>query len=99
MGEVCQYLVKDELEAPIRGRVMVPTFIQNVRFRKFVEPGDQCTLEAKVISGDATQHDSDVLVRAVISANDTRVMQADMGFRTMFGSALAGKPKSTSKAS
>jgi 3-hydroxymyristoyl/3-hydroxydecanoyl-(acyl carrier protein) dehydratase len=88
MGEVCQYLVKEQLEAPIRGRALIPTFIQNVRFRKFVEPGDQCVLEAKVLSGDASKHDSDILVKAVIYANDTRVMQAEMGFRTMFGSAL-----------
>lgn len=94
MGEVCQYLCKDSLNAPIRGKVMVPTYIQNVRFRKFVEPGDQCILEAKVAKGDPTQHGSDVLVKAVISANGTRVMQAEMGFRTMFASAF--KPDSRS---
>jgi hypothetical protein len=43
-------------------------------------------MEAKVISGDCSLPDSDVVVRAVISANDTRVMQAEMGFRTMFAS-------------
>jgi 3-hydroxymyristoyl/3-hydroxydecanoyl-(acyl carrier protein) dehydratase len=91
MGEVCQYLVKEQLEAAIRGRALIPTFIQNVRFRKFVEPGDQCVLEAKVISGDASQHNNDIMVRAVIYANDTRVMQAEMGFRTMFGSAIAAE--------
>lgn len=89
MGEVCQYLVKDSLLAPIRGKAMVPTFIQNVRFRKFVEPGDQCILEAKLIKGDASKHGSDVLVKAIISANGNRVMQAEMGFRTMFASAYA----------
>ncbi len=87
MGEVCQYLVKESKDAPLRDKALVPTFIQNVRFRKFVEPGDQCVLEAKVISGDCTQDGQDVLVRAVITANDTRVMQAEMGFRTMFASA------------
>jgi 3-hydroxymyristoyl/3-hydroxydecanoyl-(acyl carrier protein) dehydratase len=95
MGEICQYLCKDSTSAPIRGKVLVPTFIQNVRFRKFVEPGDQCILEAKIIKGDVSQHGSDVLVRAVISANDNRVMQAEMGFRTMFASAYAsGSDKS-----
>ena len=88
MGEVCQYLVKEQLEAPIRGRALIPTFIQNVRFRKFVEPGDQCVLDAKIISGDATQHDAHILVKAIIYANDTRVMQAEMGFKTMFSSAI-----------
>lgn len=84
MGEVCQFLVKDHRDAPIRDKAMVPTFIQNVRFRKFVEPGDQCVLEAKVVSGDCSRPDQDIVVRAVILANDTRVMQAEMGFRTMF---------------
>lgn len=91
MGEVSQYLVKDNLDAPIRGRALVPTFIQNVRFRKFVEPGDQCTLEAKVISGDCRKNGEDVLVRTIISANGTKVMQAEMGFKVMLA---AAKPTS-----
>lgn len=97
MGEVCQYLVREQRDMPLRERVMVPTFIQNVRFRKFVEPGDQCILEAKVAAGDASQHGADVLVKATISANDTRVMQAEMGFKTMFASSLLAP--SPSKAS
>jgi 3-hydroxymyristoyl/3-hydroxydecanoyl-(acyl carrier protein) dehydratase len=84
MGETCQYLVKEQLEAPVRGKVLIPVFNQNVRFRKFVEPGDQCTLEAVLIGGDATRHDQEILVRATIFANGTRVMQADLGFRTLF---------------
>jgi 3-hydroxymyristoyl/3-hydroxydecanoyl-(acyl carrier protein) dehydratase len=84
MGEVCQYLVKEQMEAPLRSRALVPTYIQNVRFRKFVEPGDQCVLEAKIMSGDPKRDNSDILVKAVIMANDNRVMQAEMGFRTMF---------------
>jgi 3-hydroxymyristoyl/3-hydroxydecanoyl-(acyl carrier protein) dehydratase len=90
MAEVCQYLVKGELEAPLRQRALVPTFIQNVRFRKFVEPGDQCTLEAKITSGDVRKDGSDVMVRAAIFANDTRVMQAEMGMRTMFAAGVDG---------
>lgn len=99
MGEVCQYLVKDHLEAPIRGRALVPTFIQNVRFRKFVEPGDQCVLEAKVLRGNAALDGEHLLVRAVITANDNRVMQAEMGFRTMFAKSNAEPIKSVDKAS
>jgi 3-hydroxymyristoyl/3-hydroxydecanoyl-(acyl carrier protein) dehydratase len=90
MGEVCQYLVKPDLNTPVRERALIPTFIQNVRFRKFVVPGDQCVLEAKVVSGDASKPDQDLVVRAVVTANDTRVMQAEMGFKTMFASALVG---------
>ncbi len=103
MGEVCQYLVKEDLDAPVRSRVLVPTFNENVRFRKFVEPGDQCTMEATVISGDASKHDTDIVVRAVISANDTRVMQADLGFHSLFGTGLLTQStpsaKTTTKAS
>lgn len=87
MGETCQYLVKETIEAPIRGKVVLPTYNRNVRFRKFVEPGDQIVLEATVISGDATQHDNEIVVKAIISANGNRVMQAELGFRTMFASA------------
>ena len=99
MGEVCQYLVKDKLESPVRGRVMLPTFNRNVRFRKFVEPGDQIVLEATIASGDATQHDADIVVKAMISANGTRVMQAELGFRTMFASAFKYSSCSTSTSS
>jgi 3-hydroxymyristoyl/3-hydroxydecanoyl-(acyl carrier protein) dehydratase len=94
MGEICQYLVKDRLDMAPRHRAMVPKFVQNVRFRKFVEPGDQCVLEAKVVSGDPRVHGNDVLVRATMFANGTRVMQADMGLRTMFAAAAAiGSPR------
>lgn len=93
MGEVCQYLVKEQIDAPLRSRALVPTFIQNVRFRKFVEPGDQCVLAATVISGDPRCDQSDILVKAVIIANDTRVMQAEMGFRTMFACASKGQSR------
>lgn len=85
MGEVCQYVVKDDIYMPIRARALVPTAISNVRFRKFVEPGDQCTLKAVVKSGDCSKDNQDVVIAATIFANDNRVMQADMGFRTMFG--------------
>ena len=85
MGEVCQYLVRETIEAPVRARALLPTHIQNVRFRKFVEPGDQCILKAEVKSGSCREDNQDVLVTATIFANDKRVMQAEMGFRTMFG--------------
>lgn len=85
MGEVCQYLVKDAIEAPIRARAVLPTFNRSVRFRKFVEPGDQIVLEAVVVAGDASLPDSDIVVKATIHANGNRVMQAELGFRTMFG--------------
>lgn len=84
MGEVCQYLVKDDIHMAVRQRAVIPSFIRNVRFRKFVEPGDQCVLEADLVSGDATKSDEDIVVKAKIMANGKRVMQAEMGFRTMY---------------
>lgn len=85
MGEVCQFLIKEHLNMPLRARALIPTHIQNVRFRKFVEPGDQCVLTADIVEGDARGDAQQILVRATITANDKRVMQAEMGFVTMFG--------------
>jgi 3-hydroxymyristoyl/3-hydroxydecanoyl-(acyl carrier protein) dehydratase len=87
MGEVCQYLIKDDLQMPLRARALVPTYIRDVRFRKFVEPGDQCILTAEIVDGNATCDSEDILIKAQIVANDKRVMQAEMGFRTMYGRA------------
>ena len=85
MGEVCQYLVKNDIYQPQREKALVPTFIKDVRFRKFVEPGDQCILTAEVIEGSFEKDGDDVVIRASIMANDKRVMQAKMGFRLMSG--------------
>jgi 3-hydroxymyristoyl/3-hydroxydecanoyl-(acyl carrier protein) dehydratase len=89
VGETCQYLVKEELESPVRGRALIPTWVRNVRLRKFVEPGDQFIVKAEVKSGDARKHNSDVVVQAVATANGNRVLQAEMGFRTMFATDIA----------
>jgi 3-hydroxymyristoyl/3-hydroxydecanoyl-(acyl carrier protein) dehydratase len=86
MGEVCQYLIKDELDIPLRSRALIPLYIQNVRFRKFVEPGDQCVLQAEIKAGDARQNNQEIIVVASIFANGKRVMTAEMGFMTMYGS-------------
>lgn len=85
MGEVCQYLIKERVDVPVRSRALIPTFIQNVRFRKFVEPGDQCIMSAQVKKGDCSKDGEDILVKATMMANDNRVMQAEMGFRVMIG--------------
>jgi 3-hydroxymyristoyl/3-hydroxydecanoyl-(acyl carrier protein) dehydratase len=89
VGETCQYLVKDDLDAPVRGRALIPTWVRNVRLRKFVEPGDQFVVKAEVRSGDTRKHNSDVVVHAVATANGNRVLQAEMGFRTMFATDIA----------
>lgn len=86
MGEVCQSLIQENIEKPDRTKVLVPTFVRNARFRKFVEPGDQCVLTAEIKEGHGDVDDSDIVVSAVMMANNKRVMQAEMGFRTMFGS-------------
>lgn len=85
MGEVCQFLIKESLDSHQRTHLLIPTFIRNVRFRKFVEPGDQCILYAEVVDGTANLDNQDIVVKAHVIANDRRVMQAEMGFRTMFG--------------
>ena len=85
MGEICQYLIKDDVMQPIRERALIPTFIKDVRFRKFVEPGDQCILKAEVIEGQCQNDGDDIVIQACIMANNKRVMQAKMGFRLMCG--------------
>jgi len=85
LGETCQYLIKESLNLPLRARALIPTYVENVRFRKFVEPGDQCILTAKVVNGDCSKDGADIVVAAAIHANDKRVMQATFGFRVMIG--------------
>jgi 3-hydroxyacyl-[acyl-carrier-protein] dehydratase len=89
VGETCQYLVKDEIDAPVRGRALIPTWVRNVRLRKFVEPGDQFVVKVDVKSGDTSKHNSDIVVQAVATANGQRVMQAELGYRTMFATDIA----------
>lgn len=84
LGETCQYLVRDSINSPIREKALIPTFIKNVRFRKFVEPGDQCLLECTLLEGDLSKDDQNVTIRSAIFCNSQRVMQAEMGFKTMF---------------
>jgi 3-hydroxymyristoyl/3-hydroxydecanoyl-(acyl carrier protein) dehydratase len=85
MGEICQYLIKEKLDGPLRSRALIPMFIQKARFRKFVEPGDQCTLTAEVIQGDSTKPGNEILVKATIVSNSQRVMAAEMGFLVTHG--------------
>ncbi len=83
MGEICQYLTKKEIDGPLRTRALIPNFIENVRFRKFVEPGDQCIIEAELLEGDCFKPNQQVVVQGKIFANNNRVMQCRMGFETM----------------
>ena len=65
-------------------RDLAGTYNRNVRFRKFVEPGDQIVIEAQIIEGDASKDGEELVIRGVIKANGTRVMQSEMGYRTLF---------------
>jgi len=86
IGEVCQYLIKEDINIPMRARALVPLYMQNLRFRKFVEPGDQCILKAEIMKGDCSVDGEEILVSATIMANDKRVMSGEMGFITMLNS-------------
>lgn len=85
IGETAQHLLRERVSDPLRAKALVPAWIRDVRFRKFVEPGDQCVLTAEVRSGDTTRHGEDIVVAVKIGVGTQRVMQAEMGFRTMFG--------------
>jgi 3-hydroxyacyl-[acyl-carrier-protein] dehydratase len=77
VGELCQYLVKENINAPIRSKAVLPVYTKNMRFRKFVEPGDQVVIELIKKSGDKNSFAVDVKM----SVAGRRVMQAEMGFR------------------
>ncbi len=85
VGELTQLIIKDDIFSPIRGRGLIPIYSQNTRFRKFVEPGDRCILTVELKDGDPRVDCSDILVSASIRANNKRVMQTEMGFRTSYG--------------
>ncbi len=91
VGEVCQYLLRQELEFPLRERALIPTYISHTRFRKFVEPGDQAVVQVKVIEGDASKPNEHIRVKAIMKVGNQRVMQSEMGFETMFASHLSNE--------
>lgn len=83
MGETCQYLLRDHASSPLRARALIPAYVRNVRFRKFVEPGDQLIMTAEVKSGDPRRNQEAISVHVSMQANGTRVLQAEMGFVTV----------------
>ena len=85
VGELTQLIIKEDIHSPIRERCLIPIYTQNTRFRKFVEPGDRCILTIDLLEGDPRVDGSDILVSATIRANGKRVMQTQMGMRTMYG--------------
>ncbi len=91
IGELAQALPPNEEDSI----ALLPTFMRNVRFRKFVEPGDQVLVDLQVLHGRADVDDSDVLVRAQMHANGQRVMTGEVGFRTMVGSSVAALSRQT----
>ena len=66
-------------------------WFKNLRFRKFVEPGDQCIFEVEKTSGDTKAHDQIIETSCRIFANGQRVFQADIAFKTMFSSAYVDR--------
>jgi 3-hydroxymyristoyl/3-hydroxydecanoyl-(acyl carrier protein) dehydratase len=87
IGEACQFLAQENLVSHDYTRFLVPTYVRNARFRKFVEPGDQVIVKAEVVSGDMSKDAQDIVMQATLMSNNKRVMQSEMGFRTMYGEA------------
>ncbi len=79
VGESCQYLLRERLDAPPRQRALIPNSIGQVRFRKFVEPGDRVITDVQVVKGDPRLAGSDIVIKAQMHANGARVLQAVMG--------------------
>lgn len=84
VGETCQYLLKENIRGPLRSAALVPKFIRNVRFRKFVEPGDCCFIKVKVKEGNPRLDQELIVVSVTMMSQSHRVMQAEMGFMTMY---------------
>ena len=80
VGESCQYLLADSSKniALSRRLSLAPLATHGIRFRRFVEPGDQCQIEVKVIAGDVRNVGGSVTIAATIHANGSRVMMAKM---------------------
>ncbi len=83
VGEVCQLLLQENVNEVNSATALLPIYIKNVRFRKFVQPGDQCVITAEIKEGDVQKPGSEIMVATSIMANDKRIMQAKMGFRIL----------------
>lgn len=80
VGESCQYLLTEPGQNTVLSRrlSLVPLATHGIRFRRFVEPGDQCRIEVSVVQGDVKQPGSTITIAATIHANGARVMMAKM---------------------
>ena len=83
LGESCQYLTRDPLSSVRRTSGLYPVFVKDVRFRKFVTPGDRLTIKTMVTRGDPKASGDLCVVSAQMTANRSRVWQGKMGLRVV----------------
>ncbi len=76
VGEACQFFVKTNIDLNFESEVLVPRKTYDVRFRKFVEPGDQCEVDLSLISVEPET--GLYTIKALIFADGKLVMQAKM---------------------
>ncbi len=81
VSDTCEYLIRDDTEALGQNRRLQLKRLINGRFRKMVEPGDQCIMKAKVKELDQAR--GRLLATIGVHANDTRVAQVDLEFQIM----------------
>lgn len=76
--DAAEIMVRAEPQALGSQRFLTMTRVTNVRFRKPIEPGDQCVVKAKTKTWDAKTRQ--LVVSAVIFAGANRAAQVEMTF-------------------
>ena len=80
VADTCEYLLKDDAEALGQERRLMFKRLVNGRFRKMVEPGDQCVMKAKVKQLERQGDGGTMTATVAVYANDNRVAQVDLAF-------------------
>lgn len=77
--DACEMMVRVAPEPIGDRRYLTLERLTNARFRKMVEPGDQCVVKVKTKTWDSTSRR--LVVTAAVFAGDSRVTQVDLTFR------------------
>lgn len=80
VAEAAQFLLWPNVEHRPDHVGLLPVEVADTRFRRFVEPGDQCVICLDVISGDCSQQGDTVTTKVTMSCGKSRVMQAQFSF-------------------
>lgn len=85
VSDACEYLVRDDQNALGPYRRLELTKLVNGRFRKMVEPGDQCVVKAKAKRLLMTDSGGKLAASVNVFANDARVAAVELEFNVKAG--------------